>query len=119
MNVTRTRRRLRAQRRYDNRCGRDPWRATPENIAHPSLFDSRPALKLVRRLANLKYRQGIHDLVRIGILSRPGEKFDTSCGGWTWGPPCGGCDRCIADQQMYYLGRWSDRSRHAGSLIRQ
>jgi hypothetical protein len=26
----------------------------------------------------------------------------TDCGGWTWDPPCGGCDRCIEDQIAYY-----------------
>lgn len=26
----------------------------------------------------------------------------TSCGGWTWDPPCGGCDYCLAMQDEYY-----------------
>lgn len=25
-----------------------------------------------------------------------------SCGGWTWDPPCGGCDNCLAAQFCYY-----------------
>jgi hypothetical protein len=25
-----------------------------------------------------------------------------SCGGWTFDPPCGGCDWCIAAQEAYY-----------------
>jgi hypothetical protein len=25
-----------------------------------------------------------------------------SCGGWTWDPPCGGCDLCIAMQEAHY-----------------
>lgn len=25
-----------------------------------------------------------------------------SCGGWTWDPPCGGCDDCILAQWSYY-----------------
>ena len=38
----------------------------------------------------------------------PDGKYVTDCGGWTWDPPCGGCDRCIADQTYYY----TDRDRH-------
>jgi hypothetical protein len=30
-------------------------------------------------------------------------KYAEDCGGWTWDPPCGGCDRCIADQIWYYI----------------
>ncbi len=26
----------------------------------------------------------------------------TDCGGWTFDPPCGGCDRCLRDQVAYY-----------------
>ncbi|MEV0237546.1 hypothetical protein [Nonomuraea sp. NPDC050786] len=26
----------------------------------------------------------------------------TSCGGWGWEPPCGGCDYCMAAQDSYY-----------------
>lgn len=25
-----------------------------------------------------------------------------NCGGWTYDPPCGGCDYCILAQQLYY-----------------
>lgn len=25
-----------------------------------------------------------------------------SCGGWTWDPPCGGCDHCLMAQYCYY-----------------
>ena len=32
----------------------------------------------------------------------PGCPLRTDCGGWTWDPPCGGCDRCIEDQIDYY-----------------
>ncbi|WP_097283541.1 hypothetical protein [Streptomyces sp. OK228] len=24
-----------------------------------------------------------------------------SCGGWTWDPPCGGCDSCLLAQVVY------------------
>lgn len=26
----------------------------------------------------------------------------TSCGGWTWDPPCGGCDYCLQMHDEYY-----------------
>lgn len=29
----------------------------------------------------------------------------TDCGGQTWDPPCGGCDRCIRDQTAYYAAK--------------
>jgi hypothetical protein len=27
----------------------------------------------------------------------------TDCGGWTWDPPYGGCDRCLCDMTAYCL----------------
>lgn len=40
----------------------------------------------------------------------PDGKFLTNCGGWTWDPPCGGCDWCIADQIYYYIDRERDQA---------
>lgn len=42
----------------------------------------------------------------------------SDCGGWTWDPPCGGCDRCCWDQALYYFEQehpwpyWVRKARH-------
>lgn len=35
----------------------------------------------------------------------------TWCGGWSWDPPCGGCDGCLAMQDAY--GALMERERMA------
>jgi hypothetical protein len=44
------------------------------------------------------------DFERFGQSSHPTEScpLRTDCGGQTFSPPCGGCDRCLDDQQAYY-----------------
>lgn len=115
MNVSRARRRLMAQRRYTDRCNGDRYWPMPGYRIAPSSIDGRAALVQVRRLSNNKYRKGISDLVRSGILV---DRYDYDCGGWSFsGPPCGGCDRCVADQHLYFLTEWSDRARKANMMI--
>ncbi|HZV81206.1 MAG TPA: hypothetical protein VFF53_03455 [Geobacteraceae bacterium] len=48
------------------------------------------------RLATRKYRLQLeHDNGQIA--------YDGSnCGGWTWDPPCGGCQRCLHDMARHY-----------------
>lgn len=43
-------------------------------------------------------RDRLHDQ---GVLDD--STWTSDCGGWTWDPPCGGCDRCIAAQVRYYF----------------
>lgn len=116
MNVTRTRRRLRAQRVYTNRY-RLPGQRHPAHQVDGLVFDSRAALVLVGRLAHRKYRTALHGAVRSGLLP---DRYVDDCGGWTdVSAPCGGCDRCIAEHVYHYLiGPWRERAFHATAMAR-
>lgn len=37
----------------------------------------------------------------LGCYHDPDCPLYTSCGGWTWDPPCGACDWCCAAQDAH------------------
>jgi hypothetical protein len=37
-----------------------------------------------------------------GSVESPDCDLYSDCGGWTWDPPCGACDRCILDMALFY-----------------
>lgn len=41
------------------------------------------------------------ELVGIPVCAHEDCPDYSSCGGWTWDPPCGGCDSCIFAQALY------------------
>lgn len=41
-------------------------------------------------------------------LMCPSEGFE--CGGWTWEPPCGGCNGCLHAQTAYWIQKERERA---------
>lgn len=108
MNVTRTHRRLIRARRYANRqflAGQAPTTLWTHGTSE---WDSPSALRAAAKLAHRKYRYQLAEAMR-NVVSA-----GTDCGGWDWSPPCGGCDRCQADQAGWY----ADRHRVHASIAR-
>jgi hypothetical protein len=105
LNVTRNRRRLVAARRYAARQYLPGQAPTPPWDLVTDVYDSGSVLRAAERLAWRKYRTAMADILR--------DHCDdgSDCG---WGPPCGGCSRCMLEQAMYYSGM--DRYRHLAVL---
>lgn len=107
MNVSRNRHRLIAARRYSRRYQFLPHTSIlPIWSTTTSGHDSVPALRAAARLAARKWRAVCRE-----AATMPDEY---NCGGWSWaGPPCGGCDRCVREQVLYYGSQHSDDHRAA------
>lgn len=101
MNVSRSRRRLIAARRYAARNYLPGQAPGPLWDIQGTSHDSPSALKLARNIAGRRYRTAMARMWRDHVkMYGPDDKND--CGGWTWDPPCGGCSRCIWAQTVYY-----------------
>ena len=113
MNVSRTRRRLVECRRYQQKTMGRPFTMSVWSLS-PRHGESRRALVAQRRLAARKFRLGWESIEF--AYPRP---YESDCGGWTLSsPPCGGCARCCADQDAYWLSRFFSARRAADVMLR-